>query len=66
MNWSRWTHVPRFVGVFAAVLTAALMSQTLLAVLQTSPANDRERDAALDLLLAKDEISQHLQLQSLT
>jgi hypothetical protein len=53
-----WKRVRRFVGMLAAWMAAVLMSQTVLAWLQTSPSNERER--ALDVLLAKDEISQQI------
>jgi hypothetical protein len=46
--------------MFAAGIAAALLSQTLLAALQTSPSDERARAAALDVLLAKDEISQQI------
>jgi hypothetical protein len=60
LNRARWMRVPRLAGMFAAVVAAALMSQTLFAVLQNPPASERDRAAALDLVLAKDEISQQI------
>ena len=48
-------------GAFAAgIVAATLMSQAVLARVQTSVALDRESTAKLQVLLAKDEISQQI------
>src|SRR2546422_6408827 len=61
MQWSRGMCVTRLVGVFVAgMVAAALMSETILAGLQRSTSNEKQRAAALDVLLAKDEISQQI------
>ena len=61
MQWSRGMRVTRLVGVFVAgMVAAALMSETILAGLQRSTSNEKQRAAALEVLLAKDEISQQI------
>ena len=61
MQWSRGMRVLRLVGVFVAgMVAAALMSETILAGLQRSTSNEKQRAAALEVLLAKDEIREQI------
>jgi len=54
-------HFPVLVGVFVAgMLAAAVMSRTVLARVQGSASSEKENAAKLDVLLAKDEISQQI------
>jgi hypothetical protein len=61
MQSSRWMRLLILVVVFAAgVVVSTLSSETVVARLQRPSSDDMQRAAALDVLLAKDEISQQI------
>lgn len=61
MRWPREMRLTVLVGVFVAgMLAAAWMSRTVLAGVQGSTSAEKENAAKLEVLLAKDEISQQI------